>query len=543
MSRLDAYFENMTAFSLFHRPTFDSKLCRISSPIQLQALLASMFSFSVRFESDRLGGFNVPPQGRLRQLAEQLVDQALKECSDDAPPLCLLQALILVTFEQLIVAVRSQAWRSVGTCVRVAYEMQLHLIDKSPSSNKNNISISSLAEESRRAWWAIWECDVFASTIRRLPTAINWESNETWLPVDDHIWFANAYTRSCPLNPDASLAWKDLEISGNKSSKAWFIVTNALMRSAHLLSYPQAYPTNERSRNGVASEELAPPGLEVIANSLYCLTAALPAALAYQGEYLNFSTSRSGNSVQQDSAKHCIHVMIQLSRFMINHYQVFKDSSRRLESNPPNQNPAIASAGYLDKAAWTIYLAAASKVVTIVRNSSPKHIQYANPFLANTIWLAAAAQVVSRCLGTSSDRRATDSNLDLLQLNLNAYVRFWGSSNSLQQKLITLETKLKNSKEQGRKVGQAREAHSNLEGFNSGGNGAPREDQINQQLQNRPQASNLQCTTPSLMNFNEIVPSGGWGTQSGFDSMMGTDIDSGLWGWGLDELLAYGGFE
>ncbi|PVH75865.1 hypothetical protein DL98DRAFT_391249, partial [Cadophora sp. DSE1049] len=429
---MDAYFENMTSFSLFHRPSFDAKLSNISSPVQLQALVASMFSFSSRFI--RTSNSGIPSPRQFYDLASRLTETAMNDCSDEVFPLHLLQSLIHITFQQLTEGVRGRAWRSIGTCVRIAYELQLHLVDKLPQNNRSHPT-TTLNEEKRRAWWAIWEFDVFASTIRRLPTAIDWTQYETWLPVDDEVWFANSCVRSCKLDPDPAMAWKCLQKSGNTSAKAWFVVVNALMRCAHLLSYPQAYSAASSSE---ASE--VPPGLDILANSLYCLTAALPPDLIYRGEFLRFTSG----SLQANSAKHGIHIMTQLSRFMINHFQVFDSTSRQLGERSSSTSTSSSALTPHDQAAWNHYLNAATSIVALIRNCPPTHIQHANPFLASTIWLAAAAQVVSKSFGDKLvDPRVADSNLDVLQMNLNAFVDFWGVSDTLRVKLGTLESKLK----------------------------------------------------------------------------------------------------
>ena len=123
----------MTAFSLFHKPTFEAKLSAIHSPTQRRALLASMFAFSAKYEvfAPQITSLrHVPASETFLEIADRAIDDALNNCSDEAPPLCLLQAMILTTFHHLISGVRSRSWRSLGTCIRVAYELNLHNIDK-----------------------------------------------------------------------------------------------------------------------------------------------------------------------------------------------------------------------------------------------------------------------------------------------------------------------------------------------------------------------------------------------------------------------------
>lgn len=96
----------MTAFSLFHKPSFDSKLYAIPNPMHRHALLAAMFAFSVRFgypegtESSATYQSPPTPEG-FWDVAVHLLDEALHNCGDEAPPLCLLQAMVLTTFQQV----------------------------------------------------------------------------------------------------------------------------------------------------------------------------------------------------------------------------------------------------------------------------------------------------------------------------------------------------------------------------------------------------------------------------------------------------------
>lgn len=167
----------MTSFSLFRPSQFRCKLASITSQAQLTALLAAMFSFSARFleaTNDQDTSSTVhgepcatPQVEQFRAQAQLHIDQAFRECGDDRPTLSLLQALALSTFQELIRGARGRAWRSLGTCVRVAYELDLHLVD-SDERDKDMLFTGNarqswcLDEEQRRIWWAIWEMDTFA---------------------------------------------------------------------------------------------------------------------------------------------------------------------------------------------------------------------------------------------------------------------------------------------------------------------------------------------------------------------------------------------
>ncbi|MGH7963755.1 MAG: hypothetical protein ACRERD_18335, partial [Candidatus Binatia bacterium] len=82
-------------------------------------------------------------------MAIKYVDKALFDCGDDPPSLVLLQALILLSHHLLIKGVKGRAWRYLGTCVRVAYELNLHLIDAKhlPPSCQDDVTEWASMEE------------------------------------------------------------------------------------------------------------------------------------------------------------------------------------------------------------------------------------------------------------------------------------------------------------------------------------------------------------------------------------------------------------
>lgn len=494
----------MMSFSLFHRPSFDAKLHKISSQLQRHALLAAMFSFSARFCEGAATEqhIDIPSPEYFHGIATRLINDALEECSDNAPPLCVLQAMVLTTFQQLATGVRGRAWRSLGTCIRIAYELELHLIDRRIDQDldftiSKNLEKWILEEERRRAWWALWEFDVFASTIRRLPTAIDWLRNETWLPIEDEFWFANKFFPSCHLVVDPHQRWKLFEKSGNKSGRAWFIVINSLMRSAQSIwGSSRKNPQPISKSKGVStptskSVEEAENEMNTVSDAIYCFTMALPLNLTHRGEFLSFRASKYAVTItsrQNDSDKYSIHIMKQLSRFMIYHHRVFRNVGRDADHASQNGNAWMrdSTAKGPNQETWSRYLDAADDIVAIIRNSSSDHIQYVNPYLASTIWLAAAAQVASHTFGpTVTNPKAVESNLDLLRLTFNRFVSFWNLSDTLQERLSTLESRLKSllSNENGTsQVGQQAETTRQGKTVNQ-----PANTEINREISNEPQ--------------------------------------------------------
>ena len=129
----------MLVITLFPEATFPQKLRSIESETQLHALLAAMLAYAVRHyaeENHDVHAFASTGPSEIRSRADQFltlafkyIDEALCECGDQAPTVCILQAYIIATHCQLTQGVLGKAWRSLGSCVRLAYEMNLHLID------------------------------------------------------------------------------------------------------------------------------------------------------------------------------------------------------------------------------------------------------------------------------------------------------------------------------------------------------------------------------------------------------------------------------
>lgn len=446
---MELYFEYMTAFSLFKPNTIEDKFKTMASTTEAQALVAAMFAFSARFVPSSEKQFcssECPTPGYFSDMAAKFINEAFADCGDATPPFWLLQASVLDAFYHLTRSVRSKSWRLLGNCIRLAYDMKMHLIDvnwqrrpeKQQNSNQQPVDWSSL-EEQRRCWWAIWEMDVFASTIRRLPTAIDWKQNFTFLPMPDENWFTDVHLQSCFLAQDPIERWKGLSRAGNCSPRAWFIVINSLMHDAQLLVYNPG--TSKPSLTESQRDELA-----IISNSLYCATASLPSQLKYNDQILDFRAKRAAaeaNFRQFHSDIYAIHLMTQLTQFMVFHHKLCAQApwtaSTRQDTDEGSAN------ALLDPASWSNYMKTAEAIVSIVRNSDHEHFKCVNPFLNNTLWFAAAAQIACVVFGPSSySRGLLRSNYEMLALIIDRFIEFWTSMDILRPRLRKIESALRN---------------------------------------------------------------------------------------------------
>lgn len=463
----------MTDFSLFHRPSFGHKIQNIKNPGHLQALFASMFAYSAGFQIDdaadsnhiRPSSWTLDPM-RFQNQALTLINTSLDECSDQPPSLCLLQAMILITFCELTKGVHGRAWRLLGSCVRVAYELHLHLIDyeacEEYSKVGRDLSRWVADEERRRCWWAIWKMDNFASVIRRCPTAIDWNMIDTYLPVSDESWFNNQFQRSCFLEKEPTARGEILKRCRNDGADAWLIVISSIMRDAQVLlrgnlrgvlldvdphnNFDQLlhYFHNSFCRKKTHEDSTR---LKTLIRALRTATSNLPKFLVYDGEYLDFGFDflagiHNSEVKQLHSAKYNIYLTMKLAQFMIYHHYAFgeivsgvifseKDTKQR-----PDQQTSENALG-LEQC-----LQAADDIYTLTFQCPEDHVKHVSPFLASTVWLSASLQVLRRLLGKRENLEEALSKYAILRATCERFTTFWHTPLALLDNLDSLEARL-----------------------------------------------------------------------------------------------------
>ncbi|ETI20727.1 hypothetical protein G647_07069 [Cladophialophora carrionii CBS 160.54] len=475
------YFDNMTFLSLFHRPTFDTT---VYSTVELgvaSALVAAMCAFAAHYMEPAQSGEREGPHAgrsesmftpsRFYKLARATIHDQLDRCGDSRPPLALLQAYVLITFYEMTISARGRAWRSLGVCVRIAHELELHLTD-AMLQGKSIKEQSSLAqagswrqsEEQRRVWWALYELDIFASTVRRRPASIHAGEHAVLLPVNDASWFEGNHQASCFLDPDPLHRTRKLLESGNTSGKAWYLVVNSLVHDAHTTANPTAHCDRMASRQdmGMSSGRTGPEPVDerklaVLDDFLLYFKTVLPKHLAYEGDYLTFSISSAygGRSASQDCDVQLIHAMLHLGKLMVFHHFCGQKNATRLSGdedladclslNQPSVSERLRETlGFTnDQIAWDRYLGAAEEIMRVIRNASPNHIRYGHPLLASTFWIAAATQIFKKTFARDdAAQELAQSNFDLLRLTLDHSHRFWHTSDLMVKNIDTLDKRL-----------------------------------------------------------------------------------------------------
>lgn len=423
------------------------------------------------------------PSIHFRALGIKHMEQAITDLDDEPLSLPLLQALILNTHCLLVQGVRGKAWRYLGTCIRTAYELNLHLIDSGKRSHEPIVNAEKwcIEEEWRRAWWAIWEMDVFASVIRRCPAGIDWTQNETFLPAEDERWYRGEPQQSCFLDINVTTRWKALAATKNQSPRAWFILLNSLMKDAQNISSPTSIDkpllsdaslsqeagdgvTDYHQRLPLQKNTAATKRLSTISNALYCVVMALPEELKYHGQHLNFGgvdLQRPGAVAQRfaHSFIYSTYLMTQLTKVMILKYHVFR-SGMKWTSPRDHKSPGHHGTDFNNTVGTSLhsasaepqhllqYFEAADDVVSMIRGSAEDHYKHVNPFLASTAWLAGAVQLLrrSRLSGDDRDRDLITSSFELVCLTYQKTVDYWNMSLVPLRNWETLESGLEGTK-------------------------------------------------------------------------------------------------
>jgi hypothetical protein len=309
--------------------------------------------------------------------------------------------------------------------------------------------------------------DTFASTIQRLPKAIDGKMIETYLPISDELWFANKYQASCLLQDRPEERWQKLKESGNNGSFAWCIVLDSLMREAQVLSHGniQGIFSNLDSKNNIPkllqyfshgykrkhSEENSQL-LASLAKAFDGLMDNLPRSLRYDGEALNFGTVEGEDrlSARRSSASKYSIVMLAVSvRWMIYQNYLFADivnGAIPLPFSKPGSKasgqPAVPPQHGPRSASLKNFLEISETVLRLLESCPRDHTKYVSPYYASTVWIAAALQIFRRRSVSDDNPTITPRRYAALRQTYLDYAVSWGTPQTLLQSLDSLETQL-----------------------------------------------------------------------------------------------------
>jgi Fungal specific transcription factor domain len=293
-TRIDAFFTNISSWvPLFHRPNFYNKydvhgvnLDRYQN-LQLEdcLVISGICALAARFSTSTY--FDIAPKSRAEPFlrrATELYQDAIKSDRVTCPNLSLLQGLLLLGWFHQVCGSSDRCWVLIGVCCRLAYDLGLNNTDQDILESKTSAQWSSTEEwskreERRRAWWFLWELDMFSSTVLHLPHTIEKTQIDVLLPVSDIIWFTDSPVASVPIMTDPIYVWKSLKDSPNQNEKAWFIVSVFLRAVAHDL-------TRKRETRAQAISDFQ--------SSLICFAILLPKEFDLQENLINFDDNNFG---------------------------------------------------------------------------------------------------------------------------------------------------------------------------------------------------------------------------------------------------------
>ena len=261
-------------FDLHAHPEKQLRIVDISTAL----LLNSMFALSARFSNwDQLWTLGPKERGaRFFQKAQALLSQHVED--QEEPTLRMLQTRILLAYYELASGPSFQAWQATGICCRMAYSLSLHHIDRKSTRMNSPAPVADsegvIHEEERRAWWAVFQMDNFASVIARRPFNIDASRMEVLLPISDAAWISNQSPKSALLSSNGpSEIWKSLRGCENQNAYAWYLVCNALLRSGQQM---------------FDKVDCAIEDLKILQSALHCFALSLPPNFRLTGSNMMF---------------------------------------------------------------------------------------------------------------------------------------------------------------------------------------------------------------------------------------------------------------
>ncbi|OAL20286.1 hypothetical protein AYO22_08998 [Fonsecaea multimorphosa] len=350
-----------------------------------------------------------------------------------------LQGCILLAFYEQTNRITTQSWLLIGTCCRLAIDLGLNELDKdvfiadevagstAPPGEEHNQQRQGQqqhqhqhqydaaqeswvqTEEKRRAWWLVWELDVFAATILRRPHAINKDQMHVLLPVSDVSWFSETPTESILLQTDFLHEWQTLESCPSADERAWFLVTTLLMARAADLASPEKPFTLQDIVN--------------FGSTLNCFSLLLP-----QGFQLDFV--RTPFNEENFAANNWALSTI----FMLHTARVLVRNAQYIKSQNGLQSPAVVASLPTGPHNDT-YL-----VFRAMEAWPPEYLIYACPFVSCTIIGPAFDNIRAALLFEPGGH---GNYLSMLKLILKRIGAFWGIGESALRLVEIFEHEIK----------------------------------------------------------------------------------------------------
>jgi hypothetical protein len=141
-------------------------------------------------------------------------------------------------------------------------------------------------------------------------------------------------------------------------------------------------------------------------------------------------------------------MMTQLAKFMVHHHHAFGDEglSRAPRDKGSSAGPHWSESDQgreRNSKGLNHYLEAAENILAVVNACRGEHVRFVNAFLASTIWLAAAVQLVYMAFGQEESKKdLVESKFDILRIHCQQYTKFWNTPLALLQNLDSMKAHL-----------------------------------------------------------------------------------------------------
>ncbi|WKT45361.1 hypothetical protein QSH57_010214 [Fusarium oxysporum f. sp. vasinfectum] len=415
------YFDKVHCFvPILHRPRFYEQYFSGNSSIpdddaarllRDSLLVNAMLALAARFSS--APHFNQKPNAdKGEEFAESAKDMyycRLRAAQKNT--LEFLQGCTLLAFQLYLHGPTTEGWMVIGTCTRLANELGLHAIDfQSESDVFSPVSLEwSKKEGLRRVWWSVWELDTFSAAVACRPHTIDRMTMQVKLPVSDKNWFADMFVESSIINPDPVHSWHTLRDCPNQDERAWFLLINYLLLTAHDLGQQQNLQRKE---------------IQEIEKAISCYTLLLPPQFNVL-EDLNPSSFRP-NRVSNFNWIIVTNIMLQGCRVFVKLLHEDASTPRFWSSSRNLLTPLAAESQFgAPEARYHIYT---DQIIRIIRMWPPEFIPYASPFIGCLVLGPAAlhlrvAMGRRQAAGDRSDAASLEE--ELLKLALSHIAMYW----------------------------------------------------------------------------------------------------------------------
>ena len=411
---LELYFQYVRPLiSIYHEPTFHQTHlgCR-----HKQLHLYAMFCLAFRYLPDDLQILSATHYGVTAE-SYWLAALDLIEVELDMPSLQVLQAFVLTTFYELTKEITARQYYSVGLCVRIAYDLELNVVDVGEWCSNHTMWIRQ--EERRRLWWVIWEMETFIGNVYQRPVFSSNAGIQTLLPASEDSWFQSRPEPSVHFHPDPLHRWRLLK-EGNKSDpRSFFLVAVSMMSyTAQLGSKPTYY------------DEIGP-----IDHALMCLEETLPPEIVYDNTF-----TFGHDTLYHDVICANIFITIQCTVRLLYRKAWSEGVTRDQLRESINIDESLKVIDGTRGTAWVKTIEASNKIAVLFERSPSVVPRLLGPYMATSVFSAASSQVVAKVFSESLEKyRLASYRLQFFHSILESIENWSCTDKSLRIRLLEVE--------------------------------------------------------------------------------------------------------